>query len=493
MLRILHIEDIVGWSRGLETVLKERLDIECQITPITTFAELSSKFPSSEEFNEVDICFVDIEITTEPVDYDKTIIDGITKVIPYIRKNAPGMPAICISRFLNQSSKAVVDASLCEFDALIPKAFLLDNSDQANPKTGPEFNVSAWRRITETCYTKRAAWALGETLEVLSARLDSDAEMVPSPGIADLIPDEDLAILNEAKNLFGLHTGRVMVDYIEEGYSGNYTSVLSLEVKDTGANSSWFFKWGRNISNLECEIFAHRNLYYHGVDRDLVAFPLVMHALRWKSYGFLVYRFEEEVAALNQMICLAFKNDKNRKVSLINLGKLCRNGMRDLYKNQTIRAESCVEVIILIFSNEFWEKHGDRLKIMVSSKNIKLRSSYIHGDLNLRNILCSEDRVTFIDFAHALTAPIAIDYAKLCMDYIATFYDRLSAIEFPLRIQNLTGRDEFMDCLLSEFADLEDEVKIFELAINAYSIQYTFYDGVNKKLKESIKSAFKLK
>ena len=124
--RILLVDDIASTDADVIDGL-----INIGITPDIEFINpkdrkilIEDKLPKRSELDEYDIALIDIELYSPNAEekYDLELFSGGTKVLPYLRKNAPWIPTIAASKLFSEEDPAMQTlAGSFGFDGQIPR------------------------------------------------------------------------------------------------------------------------------------------------------------------------------------------------------------------------------------------------------------------------------------------------------------------------------------------------------------------------------------
>ena len=476
--RIVIVEDTITWARDFAQILKNVG--EHRQVDIYDPDEFIERMQNSRSFENVSLCFVDLELRGGIKPNMAGDLSGLTKVLPHVRSVAPWVPIACISRFIEGA--VIGELSSSDFDYFMPKSEI---GDQA--RTHPEFNVQRWKQITRAMQIKRIASLTGRTVEELRRCIMKSQHLDIDDSVQKVINEMHIPIdkFKEGLATLGLEGSSLHVEGLQPGFSGlNVSRVISYgHVNDEPITAYWLIKWGGPISKLTDEAVAHRRLSRRGFERTLQIPQMYPNAISFDGIGFLVYAFEKDA----QVALSDLSGKRNHETFSFALEKITNA----LYSNKREKPINALDEIIKWTGLE--KSCIENIKSKIKECAHVVSWSLIHGDLHLRNVFLKNEVPTLIDFARSDFGPIAIDAAKMVADYIAFVATN------ELHIEDLRGFKDLQKSVIAPIANpfikylnADYDEKFFLAALRAYACKYLQYPDVPVKTKDLFQSLLRV-
>jgi hypothetical protein len=421
-LRAVVIEDSTTELDWVEKQFKSSgLEVEWgEATPRFPDWTAGLKPMADAEIGTFDVALVDLVLhraIIDPATLERRDIQGGDAVLPWLRANAPWLPAIAVSNYLGdkQTPKIAPYAWSFGFDGALPK-YLVDSSHDFTPELWAVV-LDAARRL------RRQAWAGAPIDDWRTPELEAsndDREFSERE-----LPRAD-ELLREA---FGF-AKRLVISPMTSGRSGARMFRVEAESGDgpDSTSSEWAVKLSTDPCKLHREATAHRGLLLEGIPFARSVPMLGTGVWAKGGIGLLAYQMVPKSRTAAAALLAAADDDARREVAAQVaqvVGELRGAGSHtsqpraddvlDLCGGQSrlaAAAKPCAnaETLLQDLSQRGWSRFAPQ--------PFRPTMCLVHGDLHWENILLSERVGVAIDFARRRKGPLAFDAAKLFTDAV---------------------------------------------------------------------------
>lgn len=487
---ILLVDDKSSALSDIKSALEENaMDPTFEfITPKDRKIPVEKELPSNSQLDSYDVALIDLQFY-DPIDgqYDLKNLAGGTKVLPYLRENAPWLPTIAFSKLFSDEHEALqAVAGSFGFDGHIPRRLFPLNRITRN----------LWKIIVNQAVLLRKRAVLGAEFDPEKAQAISDDNIIcNSKELKDKLNNEFPSWKEVIKDSF-YYGDQIILSSIPGGFSGAVTLKTEVIEKKIGKGTAgnWLVKISKSPWKLNMEVKAHLNAIRSGQEYARTV-PLLWNGVVVKNrIGLIAYQF-----AKNTKVALECLSDAN------SASKLCdelKTMFKGLYPSEKIDDKQGIEFSRFInewFSSEklkkatrhFKGKKFEQTLLAIADgktvKNIpgvlKPNLCWLHGDLHLRNILLGERNV-LIDFARSKMGPLVLDLAKFASDLLLRV-DELRTDGLPVFIEN--KNDSLLQVLHpinSLFKFNNHDIILYNLLLKIYLAIALDYPDVDDKAKE---------
>lgn len=489
---ILLVDDTKPTRDDVETAL-----IEIGITPTFKFIipasrkkSVKDELPKRSELDRFDIALIDLELYT-PIggQHDLENLAGGTMVLPYLRKNAPWLPSIAVSKLFSEQDAAV---------QALAGSFGFDGHILRNMFPSGKINRNFWRKIINQAVLLRKRAVFGAEFDPEKAQAMSDDNIIcDSANLKDKLDNEFSSWREVIKDSF-YYGDQIILSSIPCGFSGAVTLKAEVIEKRIGVVTAgnWLVKISNSPWKLNMEVKAHLKAIISGQEYARTV-PLLWNGVVVENrIGLIAYQFAKNTK-------VAFECLSNANSAL----KLCdelKTMFKGLYPPEKIDDKQGIEFYKFIdvwFSSEKLKKATRHFKAkkfeqtlltIADGKTVKeipgvLKPKYcwLHGDLHLRNILMGE-RNLLIDFARSKMGPLVLDLAKFASDLLLRV-DELRTDEFPVFMENKNPPLlQVLHPINSLFKFNDHDIILYNLLLKIYLAIALDYPDVDDKAKKWI-------
>ena len=469
--------------------------IKIGIAPTFTFIipedrkkPVEKELPSRSQLDSYDVALIDLQFY-DPIggQYDLENLAGGTRVLPYLRENAPWLPTIAFSKLFSDQHEALqAVAGSFGFDGHIPRKLFPLN----------KINRNLWEIIINQAILLRKRAVLGAEFDPEKAQAMSDDNIIcDSKELKDKLNNEFPLWREVIKDSF-YYSDQIILSSIPGGFSGAVTLKAEVIEKKIGKGTAgnWLVKISKSPWKLNMEVKAHLNAIRSGQEYARTV-PLLWNGVVVKNrIGLIAYQF-----AKNTKVALECLSDDN------SASKLCgelKTMFKGLYPPEKIDDKQGIEFSKFInewfspkklekVARHFQDKEFEQTLLTIADgktvKNIpgvlKPNLCWLHGDLHLRNILLGERNV-LIDFAISKMGPLVLDLAKFASDLLLRV-DELRTDEFPVSIEN---KNHLLLQVLYPINNLfnfnKDDIILYDIFLKIYLAIALDYPDVDDKAKE---------
>jgi hypothetical protein len=374
--------------------------------------EVLSLLPSGEELGGFECALVDLELDNamfRKVHYEPRDLQGGTEVLPYLRREAPWLPAIGYSRLFHGSAQHFLAiASGFGFDVTLQSQLLgADKFDRALwDEVVGQAKVRRRRALQEEEYRVRGKYPSIEVASTDEARLGEKWA-----GWRSVLRDTFY------------FADAVVLERLEGGFSG--ADVFRAYVRGEGggaAETAWLWKVDGQIAKLHKEARAHVEARRSGVEFARMVPLLWRGVVAEGGVGCLAYQFARQTSPAADVLALEGIGETAKRCGEV-LGELYGEGcaerrvlgrlLRETGFNWSEIASAIESCDLAVLAR----KLADGVEEGVLGETIRYTKGRIHGDLHLGNILLGRHSVV-IDFARSCIGPIAVDASRLVCDFV---------------------------------------------------------------------------
>lgn len=481
-MSILVVENDSAWLTKFKQLLPGSLGETATLQVRDSYEELI-KPESLEHLRTAQLALVDLELGAG-ADGALADLDGMDKVLPVIRREAPWVPAVLITRYITGAPVILATVSPSDFDAVLPKQFFGD----------PATNEERWKRFRRAVALRRIASMTGRSLMEIHDCMEQKLELSYGRVVESTLERYGVTLVKEAVQLLGLGATRIVLDSLVLGFSG--LSVLKATCSGPGFRTRWLLKCGTRIPKLHREAQAHRLMFVEGLTRQF-SVPLFRHApVVWQGFGIIAYEFEGDAQTLLEYALDAGVEAALNKVSTSLRGFYQEGHIDSIIPQHYLRpilvpgTEATGPGPLKEMLDDLSETTGNSF----SDRSIEIRVSCQHGDCHARNILVGSHGAVLIDFANYVSRadrgiPL-IDLAKLATDLTAfadtpwSFGDLVTGNALDGPLGQLACN---IGCLINT-SPSPSEKQLFAWASIGYMTRYVTYPDVPVDRKTAIRS-----
>jgi hypothetical protein len=394
----------------------------------------------------------------------------------------PNTPIIAMTMYTNE---LIMEISMNLYiHGIIPKPFF-----QSQYFSKKYFNKLINQCQSKTKYSVQKPF-ISESLSfnTLTQRFSSQDDPRCQYQIYEIGLDNFIGLLH---NLFP--SGQGTVKFLRPGFSGSYLFKVSVRTSDgvlsTSVPKIWAVKISDDIIKLgqELEKYSalknrlHKNLYPNLFKEEIttfkkwcaIAFEMQEDAITFSEYLLLNHPIDEITRLVNSFLtpflqqqygdpikdqCFLWKKyyhlDERAKAGILNF-------IEDIQSIPNILDKTEIERI------RYFVNSDGKNEPSISDLDLNVVTYLIHGDLNSRNILVTENmsKMVFIDFANSSQSHYMKDISKLESDLIFLLMDsrylnhtRWERIDIWQNIFVLYKKDNIFNITTREF-QVEDEIK----------------------------------
>ena len=487
---ILLVDDITSTRDDVETALIEigMAPTFEFITPESRKKSVEVELPKRSELDRFDIALIDLELYV-PIDgqHDLENLAGGTKVLPYLRKNAPWLPSVAVSKLLSEQDGAVQAlAGSFGFDGHIPRNMFPLGKIYRN----------FWGKIENQAVLLRKRAVLGAEFDPEKAQAISDESIIcDSAELKDKL-NKEFPLWREVMKDSFYYGDQIILSSIPGGFSGAVTLKTEVIEKKIGKGTDgyWLVKISKSPWKLNMEVKTHIEAIRSGQEYARTV-PLLWNGVVVENrIGLIAYQF-----AKNTKVALECLSDANSASKLCDELKTMFNG---LYPHEKIDDKEGIEFhkfIDIWFSSEKLKKAAGHLQdkgfqqtllAIVDGKTVnkipgalKPKLCWLHGDLHLRNILIGERNV-LIDFAKSKMGSLVLDLAKFASDLLLRV-DELRTDGLPVFMENKNlPLLQVLHPINSLFKFNDHDIILYNLLLKIYLAIALDYPDVDDKAKE---------
>lgn len=446
------------------------------------------ELPKGDELNNYDLALIDLELypLRQSVEYLPEDLAGGTEVLPYLRKVAPWLPIIAMSRLYSEAAKSFFAiAGSYGFDGQLPRHIVVSSS----------FSRTLWDYLITRAKILRKNSILGYSFKhpnvLLKPIINPDTK---------LILDKKFPTWESICQQIFYFGDKYSASPIGEGFSGAMTlktKVTEKTISET-TESLWLLKISQNPQKAHEEVQSHLAFMRSGFEYARTV-PLL-----WP--GVIV---ENGIAAIAYQFAEATEVAYDKVNNFESTNKVCgelKTLFHSLYNNEKISKDDSVvsniisdwfsmdivkESIKLIPSvtiNKIGLKFKKGTNHNFLSEIVSYQRCWLHGDMHLRNILMGKRNV-LIDFARSKPGPIVIDLAKFSTDLL------LKITEFQEDTFPSWGTECLLNRAIKPISSIiilhEDDVKLYNLFLILYLVVALTYKDITPTSKKYIKNIIK--
>ncbi|MBW2568306.1 MAG: hypothetical protein JRE47_02825 [Deltaproteobacteria bacterium] len=315
------------------------------ITPESRNKSVEVELPKRSELDRFDIALIDLELYV-PIEgqHDLENLAGGTKVLPYLRKNAPWLPSIAVSKLFSEQDGAVQAlAGSFGFDGHIPRNMFPLGKIYRN----------FWGKIVNQAFLLRKRAVLGDEFDPEKAKAINDDNIICNPAkLKDKLNKEFPSWREVIKDSF-YYGDQIIISSISGGFSGAVTLKIEVIEKKIGKRTDgyWLVKISKSPWKLNVEVKAHLKAIRSGQEYARTV-PLLWNGVVVENrIGLIAYQF-----AKNTKVALESLSDANSASKLCGELKMMFKG---LYPPEKIDDKEGIEFYKFIdtwFSSEKLKK-----------------------------------------------------------------------------------------------------------------------------------------
>ncbi len=479
MIKILLVDDRPNIREAVEETLRLRMGYEVEIdlrVPVKKSLPFGCELPSAHALERFDLALVDLELfpPESPVEYQEGDLRGGSEVLPYLRKHAPWLPVLAVSRlFADRSDSFLALVGGFGFDGYLPQGIFGSRGILRDQ----------WDAIVKRSQTLRRKALIGDS--AYSNRSVPDLEIDPNFGsrLDASIP----AWRRTIQDVF-FFSDSVVLEEMKSGFSG--ATLLRAYVRSPDTDASFEGEWAVKISTspgkLHEEVTAHLRLLRNGFSFTRMV-PLLWPGVLVESRtGVIAYKFAIGANTAAQRL--------DGGMPLADFAVRVAEVLTSLYRSSTSVKGITGEVLrrwmnpVRLAEGVLQLADSKRKAALVAlpelsadpitARALTYRKGYVHGDLQCANIMLGPPDV-LIDFAFSGPGPLAVDAARLLVD-LALRCDVLRSAG-TLKWSQLPAE---LKPIKDVFAFGTDDEALFELAFDAFSVEALTYPSVPPDLKE---------
>ncbi len=481
MLKILIVDDRLNFREAVEDTLKLRMGYEVDLdirVPEKRGVPFGCELPSPRELESYDLALIDLELfpPESSVEYQENDLRGGSEVLPYLRKHAPWLPVLAVSRlFADRSDSFLALAGGFGFDAYLPQGLF-----------GPRAMLrDQWEAILKRSRGLRRRALVGDTAYVSHGTPGLEIDPNLKKKLDDNIPDWDSAL----RSLF-FFADSIVLEEMTPGLSGAALVKAYVRGPDTDASfeGEWAAKISKSPGKLHEEAAAHLRLLRNGFPFTRMVPLLWPGVLVEDRVGVIAYKFAAGAQTAAQQL--------ESGLGLEMISKRVAAVLGVLYKSAG-PVKGIVGEVLRHWVNP--KRLEDGLKILPDSKRkvtltallksttdsgvskaLTYRKGYIHGDLHCANIMFGPTDV-LIDFAFSAPGPLAADAARFLVDLALRCAELRTTTpvtwdSLPLVMAPVQQVFDFRD----------DDKELFALAFDAFAVEALTYPPVSAPIREWI-------
>lgn len=424
VLRIFLLDDQGAMKKDLENSLRN-IGVECDIKFFNP-DDRSKRFggcqlPTGSQWNQFDIAFLDNELFTPENDaeYDGPDLRGGSEILPYVRSEAPWIPVIGYSHLLGgRKTERVPPTALplitgFGFDVCVGRNVLANS---------PLMTRGLWNQIIKWAEQRRLESVVGP----LMGLPDKEPDVVVSTHLKE---DLDARIPNWQQlvvNCFRF-ASKVTLEEVRNGYSGAivFRAFVVQSLDGESKEGEWLLKISDNPWKLHRELRAHQIAARSGLDFARITPLLWREIVKVGRWAAIAYQFACGTLQAGSLFPDGAQRDRVLKALSALLSGLYPAEPRTerVYADQVVSEwfGSCPpkipsgEPLSEIARERIEEFFGSGV---VNQRSLKVKHCMVHGDLHLDNVMVGPSSGVLIDFARSRCAPLAVDAAKLIMDFL---------------------------------------------------------------------------
>ncbi|HEV7921065.1 MAG TPA: phosphotransferase [Thermoanaerobaculia bacterium] len=447
--------------------------------------------PRDQELDQFDFALIDLELFTPRSGFSHSAkqMMGGNEILPYLRENAPWLPAIAQSYLLNGDAPHLLPViGSFGFDGLLPQKLLpqAPDGDSAPSNGEPTLRLldnSLWKSIHTGAVLQRRRAIFGPDY----AGRSSGGKIKVSSSVR--LP---LAAFRDALAIAFHFAGDVAVEAIPAGHSGAqvFKVVVSGGKQQDARPGYWLAKVSSSPWKLQKELSAHLTMMQSGVNSAIAVPPLWSGVVVEQKLGLIAYRFADNTVPASQRVKDSLHDIRQPVASLLRRfyadggseGHEPRDMILRKYLPWTPNLKAVEDELPLSFrpfAAAVLDENDGRL-----AKLVDYTMCRIHGDLHLDNVMIG-DAPVLIDFSKTDVAAIAIDAAKLIADIL---------IRVPsLRDETLPAwnGDSKLFAELGEIAEVfrfqKDDPILFTDFLKLYLWEALYFDTTEATTREWIK------
>jgi hypothetical protein len=270
-LKILLVDDMPNVKEevrnGLAKIgISTEINYQCPESREKPFG--GCRLPHGQELDEVDLALVDLELfpPLEPVSYSQEDLRGGTEVLPYLRREAPWIPAIAYSRLFRPDSDHFL-AIACSFG--------FDGHTTRGIFSSQGFTRRLWDGLLEHARLQRRRAVVGEYFQTTPDSIDLEVPYEAETRLDDKFP----SWRNVARATF-FFSRKVVLEQLRGGWSGAEVlrAYVSQHPEDGGREGEWLWKVASSPSKLHREVQAHLQMVRSGLHFARIV-PLLWHGV----------------------------------------------------------------------------------------------------------------------------------------------------------------------------------------------------------------------
>ena len=484
-LKILVVDDQKSIQaeilKSLRTIVVEA-DVDI-LVPVEPGWPYGCSFPDGKEWDQYDLAIVDLELfpAKDPIEYEEGDLLGGSEVLPYIRRQAPWLPVLAVSRlFKTQSNLFLAVAGGFGFDGHIPRDLFETDAKRAGSLRRPH-----WDGVVNRAVSLRHHALAGPSNnqgnptiradDALKRHLDSEL-----PGWKTL-----------AQASFGFAT-EIALEPMKGGFSGAVPLKAYVKSVDSGAafEGEWVWKVSRSPWKLQREAEAHLRLQRAGFPFSRIVPLLWPGVMVTDRLGGLAYQFAGLTQEAAEVLGDVGSPEAYQRIAKV-LGALYsrRTPQRDavgeiLRSNLPVeRVRSGYDLLVACDAKTLLGAVLDSGPDKRLVETVEYQSAYTHGDLHTGNIMLGTTDL-LIDFAWARTGPVAADAAKLVSDLLL----RIPGLRAPA-LPAWAGVPDDLEALKQVFSLNEGDKTLFRFFLLAFLTESLAYPSLSDAQKDWI-SAF---
>lgn len=484
MYKILIVDDRPNFKEAVEDALGVRMGYQVDVdmrVPLKRSVPFGCEMPTPRELEQYDFALIDLELfpPTSSVEYQEGDLRGGTEVLPYLRKHAPWMPTLAVSRlFADRSDSFLALAGGFGFDAYLPQAVF-----------GPRGILKdEWEGILKRAQKLRRSSLLNtsDATPATSQSIQIDPNL--SNTLTANIPEWRRCI----ERLF-YFADSIVLEEMTSGFSGAalLKAYVTVPKSDASFEGEWAAKLSLSPGKLHEETAAHLRLLRNGFPFTRMVPLLWPGVLVEERVGGIAYKFASgsHTAARELTLGTPLGQFAKRVAGLLSVlyksasarkgiaGEVLRPALnlRRLTDGLSLMAGSARKDTLIALANSTADP--------TVSKAVNFRQGYVHGDLHCANIMFGPSDV-LIDFPYAGPGPLVVDAGRLLVDLLL----RRPDLRTKLAV-SWSSLPAPLSPMLRVFDLTDDDRHLFELAFDSFAVEALTYTHLDSAARDWIKSA----
>lgn len=485
-LRILHIDDSASLNNAVHDFvtnigLNHTVTFENVVFPRDEelFLDNPQRPFRPDDLSKFDLVLLDIELgDTWTTSLALESCQGMSVVLPHLRKFAPWLPVIACSRLFEHDNFVSLMSGV--FDGLMIK----ESMALGGPK---QLTRDQFEGLVENALINRQAACMG----VHSPPASQVESTMCSDALVSKLLSFDEHCLEHIRTSFWF--GKTLsIEQATQGFSGSINVKVYCEMSPMygGRKTRWMTKLSTQPEKLQQEVEAHRIAQLGGVGNAFIVPPLWGNAIKSKysSLALIGYQFAEDYSCLSEALELP-------TAEFLAKLKIARRPIEQLFRDRSIVAAPYSSIIKHIIGNTNWiqsqlplirgvDLHDNIVEILSNEndsywgKVVEINQSLTHGDMHCDNIMMA-DQALLIDFSHSKFSYSLIDPSKLYSDIIMR-----SSVARRDIAQTVTKDCEYFKAISDIFVIGEEEGSLFRAFVAIHFLRYLQYDDIEDDAKQ---------